>query len=67
MACAADCLHARLRKPELPDFTLRDEIFYCSRHVFDRHVRIDAMLIKQVDHIRPKTLERGLGNLFDVR
>src|SRR5216684_3458260 len=34
--------------------------------VFDRHVRIDAVLIEQIDDIGLEPLERGRRNLFDV-
>jgi hypothetical protein len=31
---------------------------YCSRHVVDRHIRVDAVLIEQVDNINLEALER---------
>ena len=43
-----------------------DQVLHRSRHVFDRHVRIDAVLIEQVDDIDLEPLERGLGDLLDV-
>src|SRR6185369_17040920 len=43
-----------------------DQFLHRSRYVFDRHVRIDTVLIKQIDDIDFKPLERGLGYLLDV-
>ena len=43
-----------------------NQVFHCSCHVFDRHVRINAMLIEQIDRICLESLERRVGNLLDV-
>src|SRR5271170_6610038 len=48
---AADCSNARLRKPEVLNLALPDQVLDCARHVFDRHVGIDTMLIEEVDDI----------------
>jgi hypothetical protein len=61
-----DGLHACFRKSEVFDLALPDEILHGSRHILDRHVRVDAMLIKQIDGVGPEPLERGLGDLLDV-
>src|SRR3954451_16339374 len=45
---------------------LLDQLFYRSRHVFNWHVGIDAVLIQQVDAVRLEPLERSLGNFLDV-
>ena len=34
--------------------------------VFDRHVRVDPMLVEQVDHIGPQPLQRRVGNPPDL-
>ena len=48
------------------DFAFRDQVLDRSCDIFDRHVRVDAVLIEKIDGIDLKTLERGLGNLLDV-
>ena len=37
-----------------------------SGHIFDRHVRIDAVLIEQIDVIGPQTFQAGVGHRFDM-
>src|SRR6266404_1703308 len=64
--CAPDRLHTRFRKSEVPDLTFLNQIFHCSCHVFDRHVRINAMLIEEIDVVGVQSLERGFGHLLDV-
>ena len=48
------------------DLALLNQVLHRSRHVFDRHVRVDAVLIEQIDDIGLEALERGLGDLLDV-
>jgi len=43
-----------------------DQVLHGSRHVFDRHIRIDAVLIKQIDDVGLQPLERCLGDFFNV-
>src|SRR5438105_3127880 len=45
---------------------LLDELFDRSGYVLDRHVQIDAVLIKQLNHVYPQTPERSLSYLLDV-
>ena len=63
---ATDGLHARFRKSEVLHLALLNQVLHRSRHVFDRHVRIDAVLIEQIDDIGLEALERGFGDLLDV-
>ena len=51
-----------------------DQVLHRARYVFDWHVRVDAMLIEQVDHIGPQSPEEASttclmcsGRLFRVR
>ena len=64
--CATDGLYACLRESEVLHFALLNQLLHRSRGVFDRHVRIDSVLVEQVDDIGLETLERGLGDLLDV-
>jgi len=34
-----------------------DQILHRPRHVFDRHVWVDAVLIEEVDRLDPESLE----------
>ena len=47
-------------------FALLDEVLDRSGHVFNRHVRVDAMLIEQIDGVDNQALEGSLDDLFDV-
>jgi hypothetical protein len=73
VVCATNRFHAGFRKPEVLDLTLVNKILHGSRDVFDGHIRVNAVLIEQVDRVnlerleRLEPLERGLGDLFDVR
>ncbi len=62
----ADGLHAGLRQAEMPDLALADQVLHGAGDVFDRHVRVDAMLIEEVDDIGLEPLQRSLGDLPDV-
>src|SRR5207249_1250446 len=37
-----------------------------SRHIFDWHVRVNPVLIEQIDDVGLEALERGFGDLLDV-
>src|SRR5438477_8940399 len=54
-----------LRQTEVFDFALLDEVLDRSRHLFDRHIRVDTMLVEQVDHVAPKPLQGRLSNSPD--
>ena len=45
---------------------LLDQLLHGARDVFDRHIRVDAVLIEQVDDVSLEALERSLGDLLDV-
>src|SRR5262245_2439338 len=46
--------------------TLTDQVLHRACHVFNGHVRVDPMLIAQINNIRLEPLQRGLRNLFDM-
>src|SRR5215203_4746563 len=54
-ACARS-LNACLREPEVLYLPLRDELLHGSRDIFDRHVRVDAMLVEHVNGLYPQPL-----------
>jgi hypothetical protein len=42
-------------------------IAICAGVVVDRHVRIDPVLVEQIDPIGPESLQRRVGDFPDVR
>jgi hypothetical protein len=65
--CATDRVHARFRKPEVLDLPVVNQVLHRSGDVFDGHVRVNTVLIEQVDRIDLEPFERGLGDLLYVR
>ena len=63
---AADGLHACLGETEVPDLALLDQLLHRPRDVLDGHVRVDAVLIEQIDGVDVEPLERCLRDLLDV-
>jgi hypothetical protein len=59
-------LYACFGQAEVPDLTFLNQVLHRPRHVLDRHVRVDTVLVEQIDGIDPESLERGLGNHLDV-
>src|SRR5690348_14425746 len=64
--CATDRLHSGFGKSEVLHLALLNEVLHCASHIFDRHARINTMLIEQIDHVCPESFQRSLSNLFDV-
>ena len=64
---AANCLHAGFGQAEVLHLALLNQVLHRSRDVFDRHVRVDAVLVEEVDGLDLEPLERRLGDLLDVR
>src|SRR6266496_6620057 len=48
------------------DFTLGNQILDLSCHVLDRHGRIDAVLIEEIDAIGPQTLQASVRHKLDM-
>jgi hypothetical protein len=63
---APDRLPPGFRQPEVPDLAIPDQVLDRARDVLDRHVRVDAVLVEQIDAVGLQPLERGLGDLLDV-
>src|SRR5271165_4005011 len=64
--CAADGLCSRFGEAEVLHFAFANQVLHRSGYVLNRHVRINAVLIEQVNDIGSKTLKRSLGHLLDV-
>ena len=63
---SADCSCARLRKTEVQDFPRLDEVFDRARHILDWHLRIDPVLVIEIDAVSLEALQRALDHLLDV-
>ena len=50
----------------MSDFALLDKVLHGSRHVLDRNIRIDAVLIEQINKFGLQPPQRRLGDLSDV-
>ena len=64
---ATNRLHAGFGQTEMLDFAFANQIADRAGDVFDRHVRIDAMLVEEVDAVGLEPRERGFSHLADVR
>ena len=51
---------------EVFHLAFNDQLLNCACNIFYRHVRIHAMLIKQIDHIASQTPQRFVGDLTDA-
>ena len=62
-ACARGSSARRLGQAEVLDLALLDQVLHRAGHVLDRHVRVDAVLIEQVDRVDLQPLRASLGDL----
>ena len=63
---SADGRSPSLRQAEMQYLSFGDQVLDRTGHVLDRHVRIDAMLIEQVDVIGPQAQKRCVGGRANV-
>src|SRR5579859_7879905 len=63
---ATDRLRTGLGEPEVLHLSLLDQMLHRARHILDRDVGIDAVLIKQVDRVDSESIERCLDDLSDA-
>ena len=63
---APDRLGRRLAEPEMADLALLDELRHRSDRLLDGHVRVDAVLVVQVDVIGAEPLQRALDRAADM-
>ncbi len=62
----ADRLGSGFRQAEVLHLAGRDQLLHRAGDVLDRHLRIDAVLVEEVDAVGAQPLQRGLGHLLDV-
>lgn len=58
---APNDFHAGFRQAEMLDLALLDQIPDSASDFFNRHIRVDTVLVEQIDIVGTQTLER----LFD--
>src|SRR5439155_4099598 len=63
---AANRLRGCLGKAELPDLACLNQVPYSSGDVFNRNVRVNAVLVEQIDGINLEALERSLCDPLDL-
>ena len=54
---SADCFCTRLRETEVQNFSLLDEIFDRTSHIFDWHFWIDPVLVIEINAVGFKALQ----------
>src|SRR5579863_4814375 len=59
-------LHSRFGKTEVLDLACLNQFLHRAGHVFDRHVRVNPVLIEQVDCLYLEPRERAFDSLLDV-
>src|SRR5579862_7870994 len=57
-------LNRRFRHAEVLDLACGDQLFDRSRHLLDRHLRINPVLVKEVDVIDAQTLQASVSHRF---
>src|SRR5579875_2435153 len=63
---AAERLDPGLRHTETFDLALGDQLPHGAGDIFDRHVRIDAVLVEQIDRLDAQAPEGSLDGAADV-
>src|SRR5205085_9645119 len=63
---APDALGVRLAEPEVAHLALLDEAAHRADRVLDRHARIDAVLVIEVDRVDAEPLQAGFAGLLHI-
>ena len=63
--CPPDRRDARFGEPEVPDLARGDQVLHRPGHILDGNVRVDSMLVEEVDVIGSKASERAFHALAD--
>src|SRR2546423_13071661 len=64
--CATDRLHACFGHAEVLDLARLNQFLHRARHVFNRHLRVNPVLIEQVNCLDLESLERALDRPRDL-
>src|SRR5206468_3675542 len=63
---AADVLRQRLGQPEEAHLALVGELLHRADRLLDRRLRIDAVLLVEVDHVDPEPAQARLARLLHI-
>ena len=63
---AADGLHAGFGQAKVFDFSLLNQFLHGTSDVFNGHVRVNAVLVEQINSVNAQPLERTFHDLLDV-
>ena len=55
-----------LGQAKVSHFAFLHQVGHGAYRIFDRHLRIDAVLVEQVDIVGAKAPQRGVGGFFHV-
>ena len=64
--CNANVFYAGFRESEVPDLSCLNKLPDSSCNIFHGHVRINAMLIEQINMICTQAPERSIHNLANM-
>src|SRR5262245_11116233 len=64
--CATNRLRSCFREAEVFHLAFLNQFLHGSRHVFNRHVRVNTVLIEQINGLDLESLETAFGDLLDV-
>jgi hypothetical protein len=53
-------------RPKVLHLTFLDQVLHCSCHIFDGHVRVNPVLVEQINSLHPEPFERGIGDPLDA-
>ena len=59
-------LHTGFGQPEVLHLANPDQVLHGACDILNRHVRVDTMLIEQVNRVDIEPLERRFGDFLDV-
>ena len=63
---ATNRLCSCFRKAEVFNLAYLNQVLHCSCHIFDGHIRVNTVLIEEVNRLDPEPLEGALHYLLDV-
>src|SRR5439155_19849953 len=61
-----DGFRTRLGESEVQHLSFSDQILYRRSDLFDQHLGIDPVLVKEINAVGSKTLQRRLRHLLDM-
>lgn len=63
---AAKRSQPHLRQAPVQDLAFRHQVLDRACHVFDRHCRVDAVLVEEIDAVGAQALQHALDHNLDV-